>query len=104
MRKIVILIISFIVFVGCSPKVEYQTIYKTRTVYLKPSNDLLVDNITVPIPPNKKSFINANPIKREQMLTFYIIDLLKTIKKYKVKNKNILEWYKETNLADSKGN
>ena len=104
MKKAIAVITGLILFTGCAPKVEYQTIYKTKTVYLKPSDNILTDDIILPTPPNKEEFINARPMKREQMLTFYIIDLLKTIKKYKVKNKNIIEWYNAVNTKNGKGN
>lgn len=105
MKKILLIGLGLILFTGCTPRVEYQTIYKTKTVYLKPSDNILKDDITVPTPPDKEEFIEAKPMEREQMLTFYIIDLLKTIKKYKIKNKNIMEWYKEANVSiKGKGN
>ena len=92
-----ILILGLIFFIGCGKQIVYKPVYKVRTVYLKPSDSILKHKISTPVPPKKESFINANPIERERLLTNYIIDLLKTIKLYKNKNNNILDWYKKTN-------
>ena len=105
MKKVLIIVIGLVLFTGCTPRVEYQTIYKTKTVYLKPSDSILKDDIELPKPPDKKSFVYASPMEREQMLTFYIIDLLKTVKKYKLKTKSIIEWYTGANVKTTgKGN
>jgi len=92
--KWLFLIITTIFIIGCVPKTEYQVVYKTKTIYLKPSDVIIDYKITTPPPPNKKEFIEATPIKREQMLTNYIIDLLKTIKQYKNKENSLKEWFK----------
>jgi len=91
------LIIASIFILGCAPKTEYQVVYKTRTIYLKPSDNIIDYKIDTPAPPDKESYIKANPIEREQMLTNYIIDLLKTIKQYKNKEDSLKEWFKNDN-------
>jgi hypothetical protein len=78
---------------GCATRTEYKTIIKTKTVYLRPSDSILKYKITTPEPPNKDRFIQSSPIEREKMLTTYVMDLLYTIKKFKIKNNKILEWY-----------
>jgi len=97
MSKRLLLFIPLVFFLGCATKTEYQVVYKTKVVYLKPSDALLNYKIEVPAPPDKEEYINATPIEREQMLSSYIIDLLKTIKEYKIKENNLIQWYKDNN-------
>lgn len=99
--KRILVFIPVIFLLGCAPKVKYMTVYKTKTIYLKPGDSLINYKIDTPKPPNKDKFISADPITREKMLSLYIINLLKTIKEYKIKDKNLQEWYKK---AVGKGN
>jgi len=96
MRQL-ILFITAIFILGCAPKTEYQIVYKTKTIYLKPSDAILDYKIDTPAPPDKENYIKATPVRREMMLTNYIIDLLKTIKQYKNKENNLREWFKNDN-------
>jgi len=95
MKKI--LLIIPLLFLACTPKVKYQLVYKTKLVYLKPPETLINYDIDLPIPPEKFTYIDAPPLKREQLLTDYIIDLLKTIERFKIKENNLKKWYKEIN-------
>ena len=104
MKKIILGISLLLMITGCgSRQPVYQVVYKTKTVYLKPSDELLKYEIDLPSPPDKELYVEAKPIQREQMLGLYIIDLLKVIKKYKVKEENIINWYKIDNNS-SRGN
>jgi PBP1b-binding outer membrane lipoprotein LpoB len=100
--KYLSLIFLIFLITGCATKTEFKTIVKTKTVYLKPSDSILKYKITVPEPPDKIKFIQSDPIEREKMLTNYIIDLLYTIKKFKIKNNKILEWYNKNNSHTGK--
>jgi len=93
--KRVTLIIASIFILGCAPKTKYQVVYKTKTIYLKPSDNIIDYKIDTPVPPDREIYIKASPIEREQMLTNYIIDLLKTIKQYKNKENSLKEWFKD---------
>jgi len=81
---------------GCSKQPEYKVIYKTKLILEKPPKALLERDITVPMPPNTITYVNAMPIQRENILTLYIVDLLKTIKEQKEYRKSLIEWYKKS--------
>jgi len=82
---------------GCSKQPEYKIIYKEKIVRVYPPEYLTKDNIKLPPPPSKYRYITGDPFQRERLLTKYVIELLITIKKYKVKLKNINDWNKKTN-------
>jgi len=94
-------LVTFVLFLfltGCT-KTVYKPVYKTKTVYYKPPQELIDYKIKTPKPPNKEKFIQSGPIERQKQLTFYVIDLLKTIEKYKTKNKALKDWYKQLDKA-----
>ena len=84
-------------FIGCSRQPEIKVVYKERLVKLTPPTNFTVDDIDVPKPPNKLSYTISSPFQRETMLVNYTIDLLKTIKLYKLKLKALREWEKNVN-------
>jgi hypothetical protein len=95
LRILILLLLIFIfsiVLTGCSRQPEYKIVYKEKIVKLSPPKYLIKDNIELPRPPSKLQYINANPYNRERLLTKYLIDLLGTIRKYKLKIENINNW------------
>jgi hypothetical protein len=92
------MLISFIS--GCTT-IKY--VYKTNTIYIKPPKELIDDDISLPTMSfNKVEYVLAGPIKRENILSNYIIDLLGTIDEYKIKNKKLSKWYKDVNTTVAK--
>ena len=100
MKRILLLLLPLFLFLGCT-RVVYKPIYKVKRVYYKPPKQLTDYNITVPHPPVKQIYIDSDPIARENLLTFYVIDLLKTINKYKEKEHSLKDWYKKIDKETS---
>ena len=99
MKKILSSIIILLILTGCSTRTEIKKVRVVKRIKLSPPKKLIEDDINIPEPPNKTKYIKSGPIRRENLLTFYIIDLLSTIKEYKLKLKSINKWYKETNTS-----
>jgi len=98
MKKLIFLLIPILFFIGCANRTpEYKIVYKEKITLVKPPKYLLTDNIEIPSPPSKFSYVTATPFNRERMLVNYTLDLLGTIKKYKSKIKEMNNWYKKTN-------
>lgn len=100
MKKILFFLSLILFFSGCVTKTVYIT--KEKTVYVKPPMTYVVPKINLPMPPNKNKYINSNPFEREILLSGYSIDLLNTIKRYKLSDKALLKWYKDYNTSVSK--
>jgi len=101
--KIIMLFSSLLLLTGCfgsSPRPVYITKYKT--IIEKPPKALYQDDINIPQPPNPTIYVKSNPVQREQLLTQYVIKLLYTIKKYKIKLNSINNWYKEMDININK--
>ncbi len=99
MRVIISSLLLLIMMTGCATKTEIKEVRVVKKIKLIPPKKLINDDIALPEPPNKEKYIKSGPITRENMLTFYIIDLLSVIKEYKLKLKSINNWYKETNTT-----
>ncbi len=89
MNKLLSLVgISLFLFVitGCATR-ETKIVYitKTKTKFNFLPKRYYVDNITLPKPPNKKIYLLADPIKRNNLSTNLILELYKTIGLYKIK-------------------
>jgi PBP1b-binding outer membrane lipoprotein LpoB len=88
-----LLIVMAIFFLsGCVKKV-YVPVVSTR--YEEIPNDLIKDDISLPKPPDRESFVNSGPIERGSMLTSTVMDLYSTIRLYKLKLKHISDYNKE---------
>ena len=91
-KTLILLFITTISFIGCSRQPDVKVVYKERLVKLYPPQHFMEDDISLPKPPSKFSYVTSSPLKRETMLVNYTIDLLKTIKLYKLKLKALREW------------
>jgi len=94
-----LLILLLMIITGCSKQPEKVYITKYKIITLQPPKPLYQDDINVPIPPSKYEYVKADPVKRERMLTKYVIDLLGVIKKYKIKLNELDRWYIDVNKA-----
>jgi len=99
MKKILFFLSLILFFSGCVTKTVYIT--KEKTVYVKPPMSYVVPKIGLPVPPNKDKYIDSGPLDREILLSSYSIDLLNTIKRYKLSDKALLQWYKDYNTSVS---
>ena len=98
--KLSLLILIIFTYTGCIKKIYID---RDNIIYYKPPKVILDSNITIPkFNISKEKYVLSNPIERENLLSNYIIDLLNTIDKYKIKFKNINTWYKEVNSTVSK--
>lgn len=96
---LILSIMLLIVLSGCSKQPEKVYITKYKIITLQPPKPLYQDDINIPIPPSKYEYVKADPVKRERMLTKYVIDLLGVIKKYKIKLNELDKWYIDMNKA-----
>jgi len=78
-----ILISGIFMLSGCSEKIVKVPV--EVPVYKGIPKTLLIDDINLPEPMDKKTYLKANPIEREIMLTTYINKLFNTIGSYKIK-------------------
>ena len=98
LKRVFVLLPLFILgatmLAGCATRQE--PVIKIRTVnkYVHPPEYLLRDNIELPKPVDKKTYIEATPSEREFYNTKLILNLYKTIGKYKLKLKALREFDK----------
>lgn len=78
-----IILIGIFLISGCTEKVVHYPV--EIPIYKSIPKTLLVDDIDLPKPMDRKTYIEANPIEREVMLTTYINKLFKPLGEYKVK-------------------
>ena len=100
--KTILLLISFFLFIGCSSS-KQKIIYIEKPIikYRHLPSHFYKDDIILPKPPNTIIYVEADPIKRENMLTNLIIELYKTIGYYKIKLKYIKKY--ENNASRLEG-
>ena len=89
MRFILLLIGTIFLFTGCVKKIYIPVV---ETKYERTPDILLVDDINVTKPPNKKEFVDATPIGRSVLLSNTVVDLYSSIYLYKLKLKDIREY------------
>ena len=94
-KSLSILLISFmfILFTGCASK-ETKIVYitKTKTRFNFLPERYYKDDIALPKPPDKKTYLLANPIERTNLDTNLILELYKTVGLYKIKLKAIRDY------------
>ena len=102
-KAFLVIIITMFLFGGCCWD-EPTPI--THNVYMdtRPPAELMIDNIEVPVPPNSETYIGANPINRERILTRQIIMLYSTIGKYKSRMSNITAYHDDMTDTIAKAN
>ena len=93
----VLFVLTVISLAGCSAKTKVKVL--PVKVYEPLPRELLVDDIIVPRPPDRETFINSDPIERELMLSNKLIDLYKVISQYKLKLKGIRNY--DTNISNT---
>jgi len=98
LKKVLVLCTMFLLAIlflnGCAVKQEPIIKVKTVNRYIHPPNYLLKDDIELPKPIDKKTYIEALPMQREYYDTTLIIKLYKTIGKYKLKLKALRDFDK----------
>ena len=83
-----------LLFSGCSSRPEPVIKVNTITKYINTPSYLVNDNIPLPKPADKETYIKALPLEREMMDTMLIVKLYSTIGKYKLKLKAIRDFDK----------
>jgi len=83
-----------VLFSGCSSRPEPVIKVNTITKYINTPSYLVNDNIPLPKPADKETYIKALPLEREMMDTTLIVKLYSTIGKYKLKLKAIRDFDK----------
>ena len=98
LNLIILLIITTytIILTGCSTRNDVVYVEKPKPVYIAIPDNIIIDDIDLPPPPNKESYINSGPIEREHMLGKHIITLYGVIRKYKLKLRKIEEFNNKT--------
>ena len=86
MRYLVLVIL--LLLSGCSERI----IYKTKTYYKPLPRELILDDVMLPLPPDKTLYINGTPVIREIMLKNLIIELYSTIYIYKIRIRDIKKY------------
>jgi len=96
MRILYTLLMMFML-TGCTT-VKY--VYRDKIVYRRPPSEVIDSNITIPkISVDRDTYVLAKPIRRENILSNYIIELLHTVNKYSLVNSNIKKWYADLNTT-----
>jgi len=101
LSKVISLLITFFLFTGCSGKQKIIYVEKPIIKYKHLPPHFYEDNVILPKPPDTLIYIEADPIKRENMLTNLIIELYKTIGYYKLKLRYIRKY--ENNISKLEG-
>ena len=74
----VVLLLLTIPITGCSTTPKERMVYKLETLYIE-LPDILVEDCNIPTPPDKTKYINSTDVNKENMLTEYTIELLRSI-------------------------
>ena len=76
MIRIITILLTLFILAGCATHPKEIVVVKTKTVFIKIPNGLLVRCI-ISVPPPKDIYINSTAREKEDLLTAYILTLIK---------------------------
>jgi len=94
MIKYVLMAVIAFMFSGCfrcQPVIETKVVYKDKVILVAPPKEVLND-ISIPRPPDRELFIQSSSIDRLNMLTNYSIDLMKRLNSSNNRFRSLREW------------
>ena len=94
MLKYIITLMLMVIFTGCLGTeriIQTKIVYIDKKILLTPPQHLLKP-VVVPTPPESEEFIHTDNVTRINMMSNYIIDLLKALGNSNDKIKSIEDW------------